>query len=310
MKFNPRHALAAAAFALLAACGGGGSQVDPFEPKRLIVFGDEHSLLTPDGRNYSVNGQKLQAGQTVVDCEANPIWVQTVAKGFGLVLAACNPSAKVVNSQVYAQPGATVTRLRAQIDQHFTGGGVNSRDLITVFAGAHDILELYAQFPAQTAAQLRAQAGERGRELAEQANRLARANGRVLVLTIPSIGLTPFAHIEKAARNDTDRQELLKGLSEEFNRQLRLNLINDGRLIGLVLADELADGFVRFPNSAGLADVRQAVCAATLPDCSASTLVVNGDAKTWMWADELRFGVQLHAQIGTSALTRASRNPF
>ena len=310
MKFNPRHALAAAALVLLAACGGGGSQVDPFEPRRLIVFGDEHSMLTADGRNYSVNGLKLQAGQTVVDCEANPIWVQTLANGFGLVLAGCNTNSKVVNSLLYAQPGATVERVRAQIDQHFTGGGVNSRDLITVFAGAHDILELYAQFPAQTASQLKAQAGERGRQLAEQANRLARANGRVLVLTIPSIGLTPLAYIEKAARNDTDRQELLNELSAAFNRELRLTLINDGRLIGLVLADELADGFVKFPSGTGLADVRQAACAVAVPDCTVSTLVVNANAGTWMWADEIRFGPRLHAQIGTSALTRAARNPF
>lgn len=312
MKFSPRHVLAAATLVLLAACGGGGTQVDPFQPKRLIVFGDENSLLTPNGKRYAVNATKLENGLTTVDCAANPIWLQTVAGGFGLVLAACNPNNAAVNSLQYAEVGATTAKVRAQIDRHFAGGGVNARDLITVFVGVHDILELYAQFPAQTGSQLVAQAGERGRALAAQVNRLANANGRVLILTIPNLGITPFAIAERAARTDTDRLELLRALSNEFNRQLRLSLLDDGRLIGLVLADELADGLAQFPNSPSVnfSNVSQGVCAVALPDCTDQTLVPTGDARGWMWADSLRMGTLAHSLIGSSALTRAARNPF
>ena len=185
MKFSPRHAAAAAVLALLAACGGGGSQVDPFEPRRLLAFGDENSLLTTDGRRYAINAVNQINGQQVVDCAANPIWLQTLADGFGLVLAACNPSNRTPTSTIYARPSARVADVRAQIDQHFSGGTVGPRDLITVFAGLHDILELYTQFPAQAQTQLLAAAGARGRELAQQVNRLANANGRIIVLTVP-----------------------------------------------------------------------------------------------------------------------------
>lgn len=310
MKFRPRLALAAVALSLLAACGGGSSQVDPFQPRRLIVFGDESSLVTPLGKRYAVNGLRLENGQQVPDCTTNPIWVQTVAASFNLVLAACNPANATVSSLQYAQLGARVADVRRQIDQHFSGGGLTRTDLITVMAGLHDILDLYSQFPAQSRTQLVAQAGERGRQLAAEANRLANANGRILVLTLPNVGNTPFAITERQNRNDVNRQELLKELSNAFNRELRLTLINDGRLIGLVLADELVDALVQFPFSAQLTNTSEGVCAVALPDCTTQTLVANGDPNGWLWADSLRLGTAAHSQMGQSAVSRAARNPF
>lgn len=310
MKFSPRHAAAAAVLALLAACGGGGSQVDPFEPRRLLAFGDENSLLTPDGRRYAVNGLRVENNQAVVDCSANPIWLQTVADGFGLVLAACNPGNRTISSAVYAQPGSKVADLKTQIDQHFATSSVGSRDLITLYVGLHDILELYTQFPALAESQLLAAAGARGKALAEQANRLASANGRVLVLTLPNVGVTPFAIIEKATRPDTDRQALLRNLSNEFNRQLRLNLLNDGRLIGLVLADELVDSMAEFPAAYQLVNTTLPACTVALPNCSTSTLAIDANSATWLWSDNLHFSVVAHSNIGNAALTRAARNPF
>lgn len=310
MKFSPRHAAAAAVFALLTACGGGGSTVDPFVPRRLLAFGDENSLLTTDGRRYAINGVVTVSGQQFIDCTANPIWLQTLASGFGLVLAACNPTNTTPTGTIYARQGARVADVRAQIDQHFAGGTVSSRDLITVFAGLHDILELYTQFPAQAQTQLLAAAGARGRQLADQANRLANANGRVIVLTLPNLGVTPFGLDEKASRPDTDRAALLRDLSAAFNRELRLNLINDGRLIGLVLADELVDSMAAFPSGYSLTNSTRPACTVALPDCTSNTLVLDATAATWLWADSLHLAAQAHSQIGNAALTRASRNPF
>ena len=310
MKFSPRHAATAAVLALLAACGGGGTQVDPFEPRRLLAFGDENSLLTPNGKRYGVNALKTENGQQVLDCEANPIWLQTLANNFGFVLAACNQSNRTVNSTIYAQLGSKVADVRGQIDQHLTSSTFNSRDLVTLFAGLHDILELYTQFPALAEPQLLAAAGARGKALADQANRIANANGRVIVLTLPGIGITPFGLTEKATRPDTDRALLLRNLTNEFNRQLRLNLINDGRLIGLVLADEQVDSMAEFPAAYSLVNATRAACTVALPDCTSATLAPDATATGWLWADQLHLGPVGHQFIGNAAATRAARNPF
>ncbi|MFX8176338.1 hypothetical protein ABTL07_19935, partial [Acinetobacter baumannii] len=70
------------------------------------------------------------------------------------------------------------------------------------------------------------------------ANRIANANGRVLVATIFDVGLTPFGQNEKQQQTDIDRAIFLDDLSAAFNTAMRLKLINDGRRIGLVLVDE------------------------------------------------------------------------
>lgn len=306
-----RHAAAAALTCVLAACGGGTTQVDPFEPTQMVAFGDEASLLTSDGRRYGVNGLKTVNEQQVLDCTLNPIWVQTLASLYGLVLGECNPDGKPVTARLRGALGAKVADVRTQIDQHLAGGGgLNSTTLATIFVGTHDILELYGQFPTQTEVQLRAAAAARGRQLADQVNRIANANGRVLVLTVPSVGLTPYALTEKANNTDTNRAALMTALTEEFNRGLRLNLINDGRLIGLVLIDEQVELLATFASSFGFTEVTKPACATALPNCTTATLVTDATASTWMWADNLRYGTVVQTQIGNLTATRLSQLPF
>lgn len=301
-------AAAAALTCVLAACGGGSSTVDPFEPTLMVAFGDENSLLTSDGRRYGINGLKEVNSQQVLDCAANEIWTQAVAKAVGLVLAECNPDAKPVTAQLRAQVGSKVADVATQIDQYLAGGGtLNATTLVTILVGQYDIRELYLQFPTQTETQLRAAAGARGRALADQVNRIANASGRVLVLTLPSLGLTPYGLAEKAAHTDTDRAALMDALTDEFNRGLRLQLINDGRLIGLALADE---SLVQATRLLGLANITQAACAVALPDCSTATLVTDATATTWLWADSLRPSPAFQNLLGTVAVNRLSRLPF
>ena len=84
-----RNALLAGAVVLaLAACGGGTTQFEPFAPDRYVAFGDESSLLTADGRKYSVNA--LNTAEAV-DCTTEPLWVQAVANQYGFKFAECNP---------------------------------------------------------------------------------------------------------------------------------------------------------------------------------------------------------------------------
>ena len=58
-----------------------------------------------------------------------------------------------------------------------------------------DIIELYRQFPAQSRDSLINEAKARGKLLADQANRVANANGRVIVATIFDVGLKTTAEL-------------------------------------------------------------------------------------------------------------------
>jgi hypothetical protein len=307
--------LATSLTALLVACGGGRGQIEPFKPTRMLSFGDESSLVLPDGRRYGISDFKRGTDGTItepatLDCASSPTWNQYLAQSYSLVLAACNPNAATVTAFQYATVGATVADIKTQIDQHFASGTVGPKDLITVMAGTNDVIALYQQYPTLTEAQISDQLTARGRALADQINRLANANGRVLVLTIPNVGLTPYALAQKAANTDTDRAALLSRLTETFNTAMRLRLLNDGRLIGLVLADELITTSVRFPSAFSLSNVTNGACAVALPDCTTNTLVTDATATTWLWADDRRLSPSAQSRLGVAALQRASNNPF
>ena len=141
---------------LLASCGGGNgneNQSVKFSAERLIVFGDESSLLLPpstptaiDARKYSINGFTADTtpANSVRDCLVNPIWVQFLAFKYGLSFAECNPSNVAVTAQMRASNGAKVADVVAAIDAFVAAGGTfGKRDLITIMVGTHDILELY-----------------------------------------------------------------------------------------------------------------------------------------------------------------------
>lgn len=313
MKFLKQGALALAAAAALAACGGGGGQIEPFHPKRILAFGDESSVITTDGLKYSVNA--LDTNGALV-CANNPLWIQALASSFGLVFAECNPDKLATpTGKVYAQAGAKIAGLKTQIDTVFSAGGFNNKDLVSVMAGANDILELYAQYPQQGADTLKSLAGQRGRELAAQVNRIANADGRVIITTLPDLGLTPFALKERIAKPDTDRAKLLTDLITEFNTQMRLNILNDGRLIGLVLLDEETSRIGRISGYAaalGISNFTEAACleASQPPACTSKTLVTNADGNTWLWATNVLMGPVGHSRLGALAQSRALNNPF
>lgn len=303
-----RPLLAVVAAAALAACGGGTSQIEAFVAERVVAFGDETSVLTSDGRKYAVNALKDDGS---LDCAAQAIWVQAVASIYGFVFAECNPL-NVASPQAVmrAQAGARVADLATQVDTQLAAGGVGGRTLVTVMAGANDVLDLYALYPDTDRSALLTQARARGTALAAQVNRLVGAGARVVVSTVIDLGLTPYALAEKAAHTDTDRAALLSGLTTEFNAGLRTAVLNDGRFVGLVLADEMVQALVRAPSAFGLGNVTAAACNAALPDCSRNTLVSGADPATWLWADDLRLAFNAQNRLGILAVNRARNNPF
>ncbi len=292
----------------LAACGGGTSQYDPFVPGRLLVFGDEYSALTTNGRNYSVNGLATDGN---IDCAASPIWVQSLARLYGFTFAECNTTSEPTpKARMLALAGAKVADVTAQVEAQVAAGGFRDKDLATVLAGANDILELYGQYPSLAEAALIAEAGARGQRLARVVNRLVGLGVKVIVSDLPDLGLTPFALSEQALGGSFDRAALLTRLTTAFNEQLGVSVLLDGRFIGLMQAQLRFQAIGRFPPAFGLANVNTPVCTVALPNCTTATLVPEAVATNYLWADETRLAPGGHAQLAALAVDRAQRNPF
>ena len=294
--------------AALASCGGGTAQYEPFQPGRVLAFGDENSVLTDSGRKYSVNALDDSGA---IACATEPLWIQSVANNYGFVFAQCNPAASTsVQAVTRASAGARVADLAGQIDAQVAQGALTDTDLVMVLVGAHDILDQYATFPAQSEAQITETLRARGEQLAAQVNRLVDLGARVIVSTVPDLGVTPYALAQKAAHTDVDRAALLSRLTAAFNGRMRVNILNDGRFVGLVLADELIQAMVRSPSFYALANVTEAACTVALPDCTASTLVSGATSTGYLWADDLHLAYGGQFRLGSLALARARGNPF
>ncbi|WP_119352786.1 SGNH/GDSL hydrolase family protein [Azohydromonas sediminis] len=308
--------LAAVAVAWLVA-GCGGSQVEEFDAQRLFVFGDEMSTINADGTNgrkYTINGLTSTAER---DCRLNPLWVQSVASQVGLVFAECNPGAVTPAAFMRATPGARVADVTAALAAY--AGGRAARDLVTVAVGLHDVLDVYAGYNGSNEAALAAELESRGNALATAINGVVRLGGPVvLVATVIDVGKTPYARAEDAAV--PGRAALLTRLAQAFNSGLRLGIVNDGRVIGLVDAFEQVQAMVSTPSSYGLTNVTGVACnsaatwpdtsPATLLDCTSATLVSGATNDGWLWADLLRLAPRGQARLGSVALSRLSNNPF
>ena len=308
------------AMLLLASCGG-GQQVQRYVPTRVVSFGDEFSVITDTGLKYTNNGTKDLAatgGVITIDCNLNPIWNQIVAQAFGLVFPQCNLTPAVATtSLIFAANGAKVADVKTQVDSFIGQPNVfTSSTLVTMLAGQNDILEQYALVKAGTVTEADAQAAveQAGTDMAAQVNRVGLAGAKVLISTVPDVGTTPFGLAENTAT--PGRAAFLSNLSTRFNAKLRIGLINDGKMTGLVLSDELISSAVKNPG-VSFVDVVTPVCdpakAATVLDCNSQTLITaasqsNGDP--WLWADQLHLSSGAHRVVGNLAVTRATGNPF
>lgn len=301
-------ALALATVALLAACGGGTSTIDAFIPDTIVSFGDETSLLLPDGRRYGINGL---TAEKALDCSLNPVWTQYLATQYALVFAECNPTnAADPKAKMRAAVGARAADLAGQVDAQLAAGGFSGNAMATVLIGANDVLALYEEFPTRSRAELLADARDLGELVGAQVNRLVDRDVRVIVATVPDQGLTPFALREKQDNTDTDRAALLTSLTAEFNAGVRTTIVNDGRFVGLILGDEMVQAMVKSPASFSLSNVTSPVCTAAVPDCTTDTLITDGNASTWLWADDRYLAPNGQQRLGLLAASRAANNPF
>lgn len=326
---------------LLASCGGSVSSQE-FAPKRMLVFGDEASVLTGgspapsrDAKKYSINA--LDA-DSELDCRLNLLWVQWLASNpdYNFVFAQCNFNNAAVTAFNYATAGAKVADAVGQVNAWLNAGNsFGPTDLVTVMVGQNDIIEIYEAYllgPQDLDAQNAAvtAAFNRGKTLAalftnvitNSSNKKARA----LYVVIPDVGKTPYGLSQSDGGALLSRMTFGVGDNYEgFNLGLRNNIANNGRSLGLVdgynLFFNLTNNTSNYANNNGIFDLTGAGCLpanqpAYNPDnpaayCNSSTLVSNttGDAY-YLWADQTHFGKQAHYLLGDRARFLAENNPF
>lgn len=315
--------------ALLASCGG--SDAVKFAPTRVLSFGDESSVITRDGKKYTINGIVPGSGTPgTIDCTLNPIWNQVLATSYGLTFPECPDSVAGVtpSSRILAREGATATGT-SDIDfpQQITnqlatpvadGGGINSNDLVSVLIGVNDVVSIYERFKRGeiTSDQATALAEGAGATIASQLNRITGAGGKVIIETVPDVSLTPYGHNE-----DAGGQALLATLTERLNATLLVTLDNDGRKIGLIEIGAYVSLVVANPAAYLYVNVTDGACLPSnpLPDCTSATLrtdlVTIPVASTLtssnvLWANALQLSPGGHLQMGNLALSRAHNQPF
>jgi phospholipase/lecithinase/hemolysin len=311
-----------AVVAALASCGGGTYQVSAFVPARILTFGDESSMLVgPQGLKYSINGVSTET--QLIDCSLLPMWTQVLAASYNdpnLVYANCNREAVPnPNAVQLATIDATVDDLETQVATFRTGDTFNNNDLVTVWVGMHDVLQAYAENGSNDDVNaLTTDMRARGIHLANIVNSIAGSGARVILLTIPDMGLSPYAAAENQ-RGDFDRAALLTQMSDAFNRSLRSNVINDGSKIGLVLPDDYVKAAVRNPSGFGYIAQPNVTPGCTnispLPGCRQDELItdisVNSNQEQFfLWADSTHLGAAPQQNIGNQAVSRAHSNPF
>jgi outer membrane lipase/esterase len=315
---SPRTLASAAVAVLLAACGGGTSQYEPFVAQRVLVLGDELSAIDSTGRKYGVNG--LTVEPVAQDCAAEPNWAQQVASYYSLVFKDCNPGkSTTLNAIMRAAAGAKVADIAAQVEAQAADGGFRDKDLALVLGGMNDILELYARYSAgtQSLLSLQAEAQLRGERLAAVVNRLIELQAKVIVSTVPDLGFSPLAAAEEALRPGS--AAALSELTRVFNERLGVKVLLDGRYVGLMQTDLRTQLAARFPGAYGLVNATAAACdpatstevpATPLRYCTTSTLVSGATSGSYFWA----YGTQLagggQAQLAGLAIDRARQNPF
>lgn len=277
----------------LSACGG-GSRSEPFKATRMVAFGDEYSYLPASATaapRYIVNYLPDNTNTSSYNCRVYPLWVQSVADYYNLDFAGCPRSGgAAVTALMEALPGQNVAAVIGQIDGFVASkGGFRKGDVVTLLAGSKDVLDAYAQYPATPLATLRASIRALGEQLGRKTQTITDGGARLLLATLPDLGLTPYAIAQAAANggasvtsatstvdcnnfpSEENRQIVLSVLTACFNEGMRSKIENDGNKIGLVVTEQLIREVVRNPASYGAVDdtgVRTGICAVSLPGCA------------------------------------------
>lgn len=295
--------------AAVAGCGG-SERVESYEPTRIVSFGDELSLINADGKKYSVNGFN-STNTSTLDCTVNPVWNQILASDFGLAFPQCPGSITNANGKMLATLGAKVADVEAQVLQFRSGDTFVPETLVTVAVGQHDVLEAFQAVQAGTLTvdAAKAQLTSLGKRLAAVVNGIANdgSGSRVVYSTAPDLVLSPYGRALSSGDQGT-----LTALTSHFNTEFRSAVTNDGRYVGLIMAEAQVSYVTNYPGSFSVTDVSTAGCTTALPDCTTATLqsAASSSSTYYLWADSTHPGPAFHTRFGSVAVSRARNNPF
>lgn len=288
--------------------------------------------------SYTLNGTPVNnpASQVGFDyayvCTNNRLWIQLLANSYGKGYKdQC--AADSEGAHTYAEAGARVSTdvtvdgvlrksIKSQVAAHRSE--LDATTMVTILAGQNDVLQAYFDVRNSTLASNIAitQMRDRGRELAAIVNDITTTRARVVIVTLPSLWLSPYAR-----QGDAD---LMKALTDSFNNGLTLTdgLINDGRKIALVaLSDETSNiesALVNNTTYYGFTNISTPLCTSgRRPDgsvvtpavapffggdelryCNSATINNSLDISTYFWADEVNLSPGAHARLGSFAYDR------
>jgi hypothetical protein len=172
---------ASAVIAVLSACGGATSTVDPFKPTRVVGLGDEYALAT------------------------NSV-VSQVAADFG-------------QSNIYINSGSVGGKV-ANLSNQITAvpGGVTSTDLVVISVGTNDLIADATAINAMNPDDLAAYSIAKADVVVAQIQELLRTGKHVLVMPVLDVSRTPWgrAHSFNVDATSTFNAKLLNRLSTNF----------------------------------------------------------------------------------------------
>lgn len=256
-------------------------------------------------------------------CNATTIWTQVVSRGLGLGFRS-KCSTDFAGATTYAAPGAKVADVQAQVSAHI--GELNSKTLVTIWAGQNDIVEIVGA--AGTQQTKLAAAETRALALANAIKQVLNTGARVLVVNVPNLGYSPFGVALSSQQPCTNAAVSCNGdveaVVKKFNRTLLevglRDYANDGRQLGHVDAEVLTTQYAitgSYNTTAGVCNtdtgtlnpMRQpdgTVNTADLRYCNSQTLVSGASSTPYLWLDDKRIAPVLHSAVGALAFSRAA----
>lgn len=281
------------------------------------------STLVTNSSNATLPPEAVDIGyRYTYSCIDNLLWVQIVARNYGLGYNSQCPMDSRSGATTYAESGATVADTASQVAAH--RGELTSDTLVTLLAGQNDVLEVYAQVKAGTLTldSAKSELINRGSALAVIANDIIKTGARVLLVRLPDLGLSPLA-------NTDNRVDDLKELTLAFNKGILNKVTNDGHKIALFnfydYTRYMYDAIRNGKTYDNIANISTPVCGTNgrKPDgslvsvsgdgllyCSNLTLNSGVSTSTYFWADQTRMGPAAQAFLGTRAYELADNNPL
>ena len=287
------------AVAMLSACGGASSTVDPFVATRVIAFGDGFNYVDANGAGLST----VQTGETDITIAGR------VAARYGIVVkdVTTGPVLSAAGGFSYASASAKVSDVATQINTFLNsaGGVVAKKDLIIIAVGNWDIKAAIASGTPT------ADIDTATTNLVTAIQRLTNAGAEHVVIIPPTnISRTPWATTYIAANPSVTRaaiQNLSNSASTSYNFTLLAKLQAAYRQDRnpVVVLDRTTDfnsfaGSVDVTGTAvvnysgiSLTNLSTAVCTTASPAAGCTTavgaggLINSSDYLTSVFADEI-----------------------